>query len=79
MQIESEKGEFMKNVFCITVVLTWLLILFPAVQVSAGFSLPDDAYRMSELKNDIENAIEDDWPLSLTTRILPVVLLPMQP
>ena len=54
----------MKNVFCITAVLTWLLILFPAFQVSAGFSLPDDAYRMSELKNATENAIKDDWPLA---------------
>jgi len=52
------------KVFYTTAVLISLLILFPAVHATAGFSIPDDAYRMSELENAIENAREDDWPLA---------------
>lgn len=53
-----------KNIFYITAVLTSFMILFPVVQASAGFSIPDDAYGMSELENALENAREDGWALA---------------
>jgi len=54
----------MKNPFYKITFLILVLFLLPAVHAIAGFSIPDDAYRMSELDNAIEEAREDNWPMA---------------